>query len=131
MDRVKQLETLIEEMVTSNQEVIDEASNTADDYKLRVWRNVTFGIQFFLIVKFQVESLEQQLKGEKRFLEEQAREREFEREEFFRRIEYLEEILRKKEKEEDSRISIRDAGVSDGWLKNSVLINTFWYLKIY
>ena len=36
MDRVKQLETLIEEMVTSNQEVIDEASNTADDYKLRV-----------------------------------------------------------------------------------------------
>ena len=131
MDRVKQLETLIEEMVTSNQEVIDEASNTADDYKLRVWRNVTFSIQFFLIVKFQVESLEQQLKGEKRFLEEQAREREFEREEFFRRIEYLEEILRKKEKEEDSRISIRDAGVSNGWPKNFVLINTFWYLKIY
>ena len=130
MDRVKQLETLIEEMVTSNQEVIDEASNTADDYKLRVWRNVTFSIQFFLIVKFQVESLEQQLKGEKRFLEEQAREREFEREEFFRRIEYLEEILRKKEKEEDSRISIRDAGVSNVWPKNSVLINTFWYLKI-
>ena len=130
MDRVKQLETLIEEMVTSNQEVIDEASNTAEDYKLRVWRNVNFSIQFFLIVKFQVESLEQQLKGEKRFLEEQAREREFEREEFFRRIEYLEEILRKKEKEEDSRISIRDSGVSNGWPKNSVLINTFWYLKI-
>ena len=36
VDRIKHLENLMEEMVASNQEVIDEAVITADDYKLRV-----------------------------------------------------------------------------------------------
>ena len=50
--------------------------------------------------------MEQQIKGDKRFLEEQATEREGEREEFNRRIEHLEEIIKRKEKEEDKEISL-------------------------
>ena len=34
--RIKDLENLIEEMVSSNQEVIDETANTTEDYKIRV-----------------------------------------------------------------------------------------------
>ena len=55
---------------------------------------------------FQIESLEQQIKGDKKFLDEQATEREGEREEFNRRIELLEEVLKRKEKEEDKEISL-------------------------
>ena len=50
--------------------------------------------------------MEQQIKGDKRFLEEQATEREGEREEFNKRIEHLEEIIKRKEKEEDKEISL-------------------------
>ena len=55
---------------------------------------------------FKIDSLEQQIKGDKRFLEEQATEREGEREEFTKRIEHLEEIIKRKEKEEDKEISM-------------------------
>ena len=57
-------------------------------------------------VFFKIDSLEQQIKGDKRFLEEQATERESEREEFNKRIEHLEEIIKRKEKEEDKEISL-------------------------
>ena len=59
-----------------------------------------------LRIFFQIESLEQQIKGDKKFLDEQATEREGEREEFNRRIELLEEVLKRKEKEEDKEISL-------------------------
>ena len=59
----------------------------------------------------QIESLEQQLKAEKKFLDEQASDREVEREEFTTKIFQLEEILKKKEKEEDGKISQEDVKV--------------------
>ena len=55
---------------------------------------------------FKIDSLEQQIKGDKRFLEEQATEREGEREEFNRKIEHLEDIIKRKEKEEDAKLSL-------------------------
>ena len=60
----------------------------------------------------QIESLEQQIKGDKKFLDEQATEIEIEREEFNRRIEHLEDIIKKKEKEEDSKISLLSSKVT-------------------
>ena len=36
VERIKHLEMLVDEMVASNQEVIDESSRKADDLKLRV-----------------------------------------------------------------------------------------------
>ena len=54
----------------------------------------------------QIESLEQQIKGDKKFLDEQAREIEAEREEFNKKIEYLEDVIKRKEKEEDIKISL-------------------------
>ena len=59
----------------------------------------------------QIESLEQQLKAEKKLLYEQASDREVEREEFTAKIFHLEEILKKKEKEEDEKISQEDVKV--------------------
>ena len=47
------------------------------------------------------------MKGDKKFFDEQASERELEREEFTRRIETLEDILRRKEKEEDGKLSLQ------------------------
>ena len=47
-----------------------------------------------------------QIKGDKKFLDEQAREIEAEREEFNKKIEYLEDIIKRKEKEEDIKISL-------------------------
>ena len=46
------------------------------------------------------------MRAEKKFVDEQATEREVEREEFTIRIDLLNEIIRKKEKEEDSKISL-------------------------
>ena len=63
----------------------------------------------------QIESLEQQIKGDKKFLDEQATEIEIEREEFNRRIEHLEDIIKKKEKEEDSKISLLSSKVTYGY----------------
>ena len=51
------------------------------------------------------------MKAEKKFVDEQAGEREGEREEFTNKIEQLEEIIRRKEKEEDSKISLGCAKV--------------------
>ena len=65
--------------------VIDETSRRSEDYKLRV------------------ESLEQQIRADKRFLREQAGEREGEREEFNRKIDQLQDIIKRKEKEEDAK----------------------------
>ena len=87
-DKIKQLEVLLEEMAASNQEVINETFSRSDDFKLRV------------------ESLEQQVRTDKRFMSEQAVEREGEREEFTRRIEQLQDVIRRKEKEEDAKISL-------------------------
>ena len=36
VERIKHLEILVDEMVVSNQEVIDESSRKADDLRLRV-----------------------------------------------------------------------------------------------
>jgi hypothetical protein len=36
VERIKHLEMLVDEMVASNQEVIDESSRKADDLRLRV-----------------------------------------------------------------------------------------------
>lgn len=51
------------------------------------------------------------MKGDKKFFEEEASERELEREEFLRRIETLEEIIRRKEKEEDGKLSLQTTRV--------------------
>ena len=51
------------------------------------------------------------MKAEKKFVDEQAGEREGEREEFTNKIEQLEDIIRRKEKEEDSKISLGYAKV--------------------
>ena len=51
------------------------------------------------------------MKAEKKFVDEQAGEREGEREEFTNKIEQLEEIIKRKEKEEDSKISLGCAKV--------------------
>ena len=67
-----------------------------------MWHHTVCDAQFL----FKIDSLEQQIKGDKRFLEEQATEREGEREEFTRRIEHLEEVIKRKEKEEDKEISM-------------------------
>ena len=53
-----------------------------------------------------MESLEQQVRADKRFLTEQAGEREGEREEFNRKIEHLQDIIKRKEKEEDAKFSM-------------------------
>ena len=63
-----------------------------------MWHHTVCDAQFL----FKIDSLEQQIKGDKRFLEEQATERE----EFTRRIEHLEEVIKRKEKEEDKEISM-------------------------
>ena len=52
------------------------------------------------------------MKAEKKFVDEQAGEREGEREEFIKKIEQLEEIIKRKEKEEDSKISMGGEKVS-------------------
>ena len=75
--------------------VIDETSRRSEDYKLRV------------------ESLEQQIRADKRFLTEQAGEREGEREEFNRKIDHLQDIIRRKEKEEDAKFSLLAKKVKD------------------
>ena len=74
--------------------VIEETSRTSEDYKLRL------------------ESLEQQIRADKRFLTEQAGEREGEREEFNRKIEHLQDIIKRKEKEEDAKFSLLAKKVS-------------------
>ena len=51
------------------------------------------------------------MKAEKKFVDEQAGEREGEREEFTNKIKQLEEIIKRKEKEEDSKISLGCAKV--------------------
>ena len=51
------------------------------------------------------------MKAEKKFVDEQAGEREGEREEFTNKIEQLEEIIKRKEKDEDSKISLGCAKV--------------------
>ena len=68
--------------------VIEETSQRSEDFRLRL------------------ESLEQQIRADKRFLTEQAGEREGEREEFNRKIEHLEDIIKRKEKEEDAKLSL-------------------------
>ena len=88
MERIRELESLLEEMATSNQEVIKETSDRSEDFKL------------------QVESLEQQMRADKRFMTEQAMEREGEREEFTRKLEHLQDVIKRKEKEEDAKISL-------------------------
>ena len=50
--------------------------------------------------------MEQQIRADKRFLIEQAGEREGEREEFNRKIEHLQDIIKRKEKEEDAKFSL-------------------------
>ena len=50
--------------------------------------------------------MEQQMRADKRFLREQAGEREGEREEFNRKIEQLQDIIKRKEKEEDAKMSL-------------------------
>ena len=75
-------------MATSNQEVIKETSDRSEDFKLHV------------------ESLEQQMRADKRFMTEQAMEREGEREEFTRKLEHLQDVIKRKEKEEDAKISL-------------------------
>ena len=57
--------------------------------------------------------MDQQLRSEKKFVDELAAEREGEREEFTNKIEQLEEILKRKEKEEDSKISLGCVKVSE------------------
>ena len=88
LERIRELESLLEEMATSNQEVIKETSDRSEDFKL------------------QVESLEQQMRADKRFMTEQAMEREGEREEFTRKLEHLQDVIKRKEKEEDAKISL-------------------------
>ena len=61
------------------------------------------------------------MKAEKKFVYEQAGEREGEREEFIKKIEHLEEIIKRKEKEEDSKISIGCEKVSIMCAKSNVL----------
>ena len=51
------------------------------------------------------------MRAEKKFVDEQAGEREGEREEFTNKIEQLEEIIKRKEKDEDSKISLGCAKV--------------------
>ena len=51
------------------------------------------------------------MKAENKFVDEQACEREGERDEFTNKIEQLEEIIKRKEKEEDSKISLGCAKV--------------------
>ena len=46
------------------------------------------------------------MRADKRFLREQAGEREGEREEFNRKIEQLQDIIKRKEKEEDAKMSL-------------------------
>ena len=46
------------------------------------------------------------MRADKRFLREQAGEREGEREEFNRKIEQLQDIIKRKEKEEDTKLSL-------------------------
>ena len=94
LHRIKTLESLLEDMAASNQEGINETSVRSADFKL------------------QVESLEQQMRADKRFMEEQAIEREGEREEFTRKIELLQDIIKKKEKDEDAKISLLSKKVS-------------------
>ena len=105
VERIKHLEILVDEMVASNQEVVDESSRKADDLKLRVSKGLEKSDNQILLLH-QIESLEQQLKAEKKIVEEQAGEREGEKEEFTNKIEQLEEIIKRKEKEEDSKISL-------------------------
>ena len=88
-------------MVASNQEVIEESSRKTDDLKLRVSKGWEKSENQILLLH-QIESMEQQLKAEKKIVEEQAVEREGEREEFTSKIEQLEDIIKRKEKEEDS-----------------------------
>ena len=90
-------------MAATNQEVINETSVKSDEFKL------------------QVESLEQQMRADKRFMEEQAIEREGEREEFTRKIELLQDIIKKKEKEEDAKISLLSKKVSMRCHRKSLL----------
>lgn len=76
----------------------------------------------------QIENLEQQLRAEKKFVDEQAAEREGEREEFTLKIEQLEEILKRKEKEEDSKISLgclKVSSCSDPFLPHKELLSLF------
>ena len=92
-------------MAATNQEVINETSAKSDEFKL------------------QMESLEQQMRADKRFMEEQAIEREGEREEFTRKIELLQDIIKRKEKEEDAKISLLSKKVSIVPFPSLFLIN--------
>ena len=38
VERIKHLENLVDEMATSNQEIIDETVTSTEDYKMRVWQ---------------------------------------------------------------------------------------------
>ena len=78
---------------------LEESSRRCDDYNLRV------------------ESLEQQIRADKRFLTEQAGEREGEREEFNRKIEHLQDIIKRKEKEEDAKVSLLAKKVNEVFLR--------------
>ena len=116
-------------MATSNQEVIDETLASTEDYKMRV-RDTTFNCdKLSWEICLKIDSLEQQIKGDKRFLEEQATEREGEREEFNRRIEHLEEVIKRKEKEEDKENSLLMASNKVKyydkilWLKTNIVVD--------
>ena len=55
VERIKHLEMLVDEMVASNQEVIDESNRKADDLKLRVskgWK--TSDNQSFYFIRLKV-----------------------------------------------------------------------------
>ena len=55
VERIKHLEILVDEMVASNQEVIDESSRKTDDLKLRVskgWK--TSDNQSFYFIRLKV-----------------------------------------------------------------------------
>ena len=69
--------------------------------------------------------MDQQLRSEKKFVDELAAEREGEREEFTNKIEQLEEILKRKEKEEDSKISLGCVKVSE----NTMILLTGYHIN--
>ncbi|XP_023240985.1 A-kinase anchor protein 9-like isoform X3 [Centruroides sculpturatus] len=103
LSRIHHLELVLEETISQKEDLLEEKCHEIED------------------LKSQMESVEKQLLSYKRFIEEQAQEREQERDEYLREVKKLQEIVKEKDRiqNNDERLS-REVELLEQQLKSKM-----------
>ncbi|XP_012282574.1 golgin subfamily A member 4 isoform X1 [Orussus abietinus] len=121
-----QMFKLIEEFCRYSDKQMEDAKKEREDLQQQVSLDPIPTPYIHRVCRRKIEAADKQLRATRKFLEEQATEREAERDEAARRIESLQDVIkeREREKERDLRISSEQTSLSPLWSSDVAVVRS-------